>query len=76
MEDLRDLAKIKGVGGRSKAQKISNLRAAGVSVAEFEQYVGREPEFIGSAISREARDVDFDVDSSDDEPGHFCRRSW
>jgi hypothetical protein len=67
-EDLRDLAKIKGVGGRSKAQKISNLRAAGVSVAEFEQYVGREPEFLGSAISREARDVDFDVDSSDDEP--------
>jgi hypothetical protein len=36
-------------------------------VAEFEQYVGREPEFLERAISREARGVDFEADSSDDE---------
>ena len=66
-EDLRDLGKSQKVGGRSRVEKISRLRAAGVSVAEFEQYVGREPEFLERAISREARGVDFEADSSDDE---------
>ena len=74
-DDLRDLVKTTRVGGRSKADKISKLRAAGVSVAEFEQYVGREPEFLGSAISREARGVDFEADSSDDEAESTGRTS-